>query len=163
MRPTQALAIVTLLTLTAHPAGAQGELRPKEVSGPAVVVDGDTLRVGISVVRLWGVDAPEISNCTSPTVPMKPFCGTPQAETSRTSLERIIGNATQVRCTEVTRDSFGQMMGECFVGRVNIGLEQIRSGNAVAWPSYLRQNAQKAPAYTAAEAEAEAARRGVWR
>ena len=51
-------------------------------------------------------------------------------------------------------------MGECFVGRVNIGLEQIRSGNAIAWPSYLRQNAQKAPAYTAAEAEAEARREG---
>ncbi len=120
------------------------------------------MRVGLAVIRLWGVDAPEITSCRAATEPMKPFCGTAQAETSRTSLERIIGTV-EVRCTEVTRDSFGQMMGECFAGRTNIGLEQIRSGNAVAWPTYLKQNAQKAPQYNAAEAEAQSARRGVWR
>ena len=54
------------------------------------------------------------------------------------------------------------MMGECFAGRVNIGVEQVRSGNAVGWPSYLRQDAQRSVAFNAAEAEAKAARRGVW-
>ncbi|MSP20022.1 MAG: thermonuclease family protein [Alphaproteobacteria bacterium] len=127
------VAAVLVALATGVPAVAQ-ELRPKEVSGRAVVVDGDTMRVGLAVIRLWGVDAPEITSCRAATEPMKPFCGTAQAETSRTSLERIIGTV-EVRCTEVTRDSFGQMMGECFAGRTNIGLEQIRSGNAVAWPT----------------------------
>ncbi|MBM3507340.1 MAG: hypothetical protein FJX64_06385 [Alphaproteobacteria bacterium] len=91
----------------------------------------------------------------------QPFCGTPRAEASRESLERIIG-ARDVVCREVNRDSFGQMMGECFVGRTNVGVEQIRAGHAFGWPSYLRQNAQLAVAYTAAEAEAKAPRRGLW-
>ena len=142
------------------PVSAQ-ELRPKEVSGRASVVDGDTLRIGLAVVRLWGVDAPEIETCRAATVPMRPFCGTPHAETSRQSLERIAGTGDIV-CREVNRDSFGQMMGECFAGRVNIGVEQIRSGNAVGWPTYLRQDTQRSVAFNAAEAEAKAARRGVW-
>ncbi len=161
MPTMRSLLCAALLSLAlSAPAPAQ-ELRPKEVSGRASVVDGDTLRIGLAVVRLWGVDAPEIDTCRAATVPMKEFCGTPQAEVSRQSLERIAGTGDVV-CREVNRDSFGQMMGECFAGRVNIGVEQIRSGNAVGWPSYLRQDAQRSVAFNAAEAEAKAARRGVW-
>jgi len=157
--PCLALVLVAL----AGSALAQGtpERRPKEKAGKATVVDGDTLRVGLAVVRLWGVDAPELYECQSATVPMKPFCGKLPAETSRMHLEAQASRG-EVICREVTRDSFGQMVGECFVGKVNLGLEQIRAGHAVGWPSYLRQNATLSPPYAAAEAEARAARRGVW-
>jgi endonuclease YncB( thermonuclease family) len=161
LRPLLCSLLLALAAGSAFAPVLAQELRPKEVSGAAVVLDGDTIRVGLAVVRLWGVDAPEITSCRAATVPMQPFCGGPKADQSLESLARIIGNR-EIVCREVNRDSFRQMMGQCFIGRTNVGVEQIRSGFAVGWPSYLRQNAELALPYTAAEAEARSARRGFW-
>ena len=48
---------------------------PQEVSGPALVIDGDGFKIGESEVRLFGIDAPEMR-------------GGDAGRRSRTALER---------------------------------------------------------------------------
>jgi len=48
-----------LLLMTASVQAAE---LPSEVAGPARVEDGDTLTVGRSEVRLFGIDAPEMDS-----------------------------------------------------------------------------------------------------
>jgi len=49
------------------------------------------------------------------------------------------------------------LVAEVFAGGVNLGLEQVRAGQAVEYRKYCG-----VPAYRMAEAESRAARRGVW-
>jgi endonuclease YncB( thermonuclease family) len=49
-------AYAAALTASGHAA----EPLPSEVAGPEMVGDGDTLTVGPSEVRLFGIDAPEM-------------------------------------------------------------------------------------------------------
>ncbi len=49
----RALAIAAALLLLTSPALAQG------ITGPARVVDGDTIDVAGQRIRLYGIDAPE--------------------------------------------------------------------------------------------------------
>jgi endonuclease YncB( thermonuclease family) len=63
-------------------------------SGTAHVVDGDTLRVGTELVRLSGVDAPELSQrCGPKAAPVA--CGTLAADWLRTRLEDDVSNAVR--------------------------------------------------------------------
>ena len=47
--------ILLLLATFAHPVSAA---EPEMIAGPAVVIDGDTFKIGETVVRLFDVDAP---------------------------------------------------------------------------------------------------------
>jgi endonuclease YncB( thermonuclease family) len=127
--------------LIADAAGAK-------ITGRVVAVhDGDTISVVVFGrplrVRLAGIDAPER--------------GQPFANASRHALEsRVAGR--DVLVVERGRDGYGRVLGRVYVDGLDVNAEQVRSGYAWVFRRF-GQDAQ----LVALEAEAKAARRGLWR
>lgn len=138
------LAILALLTIAA-PVDAE-----TIITGPARVLDGDTIALGAIRVRLHGVDAPEGGQTCELPDGSEWDCG--QAATAR--MIEIVGNQ-KLECSPVDRDRYGRIVADCFADGINIGEALVRSGLAWAYRHYSLD-------YVPAEAAAKAARRGVW-
>lgn len=86
------------------------------ICGSPIAVDGDTLRFGRQYVRLWGVDAEEMSE--------------PNGPNARQILQNLVSYKT-VRCQTVSIDNHGRHVGRCFAGQVYINEEIIAHGGAL--------------------------------
>ena len=108
-------------------------------------IDGDTF-VGSKdarVVRLWGIDAPELDQ--------------PWGDVSKAAL--IALTYRRQLNIEPKGDSWGRLVAIARRGReIDIGLELIKMGLAWHDPRY----APKAKEYAEAEAEARKEKRGLW-
>ena len=119
-----------------------------QVSGKVVsITDGDTIIVrpeqGPSVkVRLIGIDAPERGQAFG-------------TRARQVLGELIAGQVVEVVGTE--KDRYGRLLGDVRHGGRSINLELIRRGMAWAYVEY-----NPPPEFIEAEAEARAARRGLW-
>jgi endonuclease YncB( thermonuclease family) len=142
-----------------------------QVIGIARIVDGDTIVVNEVRIRLEGIDAPESTQaCGRPTadpVSTNPFgpanmLGKPDRPSSQWAcgteatrhLARMIGHA-EVRCDDLGPDKYGRTLGRCFVGQLNVNAAMVRDGYAWAYVKYSKD-------YVSLEAEARAARVGIW-
>ena len=124
-------------------AGAQA------LGGAVRVVDGDTLDVGGTRVRLHGIDAPEIGQrCTRPDG-LRWDCGTWVAAEVR---DRI--GARKVTCDPVDTDRYGRTVARCSVAGQDLGRQLVRDGLALAYRKYSM-------AYARDETAAERAGRGL--
>lgn len=142
MRITIVLALISLLSLS-WPAHA-------DVSGRAVVIDGDTIEVRGNRIRLHGVDAPESTQtCLGDGQPWP--CG---QRASRALADRIAGRS--VDCVETVRDRYGRIVAVCRLGGSDLSAWLVAEGWALA-------NRRYSSAYVGQEATAKAARRGIWR
>lgn len=121
---------------------------PAALEGPARVIDGDTLEVAGEVVRIYGVDAPELAQeCR---VAGRPYaCG----QMARNALSALTG--ASVRCHGSARGKYGRRIAVCSSGGLDLGAVMVGTGWALAARNY-------SSAYVALEAEARAARRGLW-
>jgi endonuclease YncB( thermonuclease family) len=91
------------------------------VSGPARVIDGDTVVVAGVHVRLKGVDAAQL--------------GTPRGEAARRVMVGIVGNSLTCRLTG--EHTFSREVGWCATAAgVDLGQAIIASGAALACPRY---------------------------
>ena len=135
--------ICSLLLLLALPAGAQ------VFSGPARVVDGDTLEIAGVKVRLFGVDAPEArQECT--TAEGRPWaCG-------RVATERLRQMAVgKVQCQGVDTDRYGRTVARCRVAGRDLAADLVAEGVAFAYARYGHD-------YVSLETQARRQRRGLW-
>lgn len=123
-----------------------------DLAGPPRIVDGDTLQVAGQRVRLFGVDAPELDQVCQ-RAGHDYHCG----KIARAALWELIGGL-DVSCeperAAPARD--GVVLATCSAGGVSLNEAMVRSGWAVADP-------QSADRYVALQADAEQARRGLWR
>jgi endonuclease YncB( thermonuclease family) len=149
MRPSRATWLVaTLLLLATLGARANGPARGSEIHGKVVQVkDGDSMVVragGENVgVRTFGVDCPER--------------GMPWSGKAKTFTSTLVGNR-DVKVIVHDVDRYGRVVGDVVLadGR-SLGRELLRAG--LAW--YYRRYAND-PEYATLEADARAARRGLW-
>ena len=127
------------------------------LQGPALVIDGDTLEIAGTRVRLAGIDAPELEQpcategdvlAASSTVYR---CG----EEAAAALTTRIGG-DPVLCEPAATDTSTVLVAVCRLDDEDLGAWMVRSGWARAYP-------QNASAYTAEEDLAQAALRGIWR
>lgn len=126
---------------------AEWLLRKDVIAGTARVVDGDTLSVAGRRIRLQGMDAPEIGQTCERDGKSWP-CGT----IARFALAEMAQRG-EVFCTASGEDAYHRALARCTVGGVDIAEELVRQGLAVAYGRH---------GYTKAEADARAARRGMW-
>lgn len=120
------------------------------IYGNAVVVDGDTLRMGDVHLRLIGIDAPEADQMCAAAGGGTWRCG----EAAIAALEELA--AAGVWCGWQTFDQYGQGLATCITRGANsiyINEWMVETGNA--W-TYLMDE------YAAAEGRARAAGVGVW-
>jgi endonuclease YncB( thermonuclease family) len=121
-----------------------------DAHGIARVLDGDTIEISGTRIRLEGIDAPEGDQACAQAGGGTWRCGT----AASVELQRLIGRAP-VRCESRGTDIYGRMLGICFVGTTDINAEMVGRGYAWAFVKYSR-------AYVAEEAEARAGGIGIW-
>lgn len=122
---------------------------PTTISGAARVVDGDSLEIGTTSVRLHAVDAPEGRQaCTRNSGAWR--CGAAAAS----KLEQLVGTRTIV-CEQTDIDAYGRTVARCSNGEVDLGAEMVRAGLALAYRRYGSD-------YVREESQAKAAGVGMW-
>lgn len=118
--------------------------------GPAVVLDGDTLRIGGEVLGLYGIAAPgRAQTCETVSGERRP-CGLESAR----ALARHIG-AAELACEPRGLDRHHRKVVLCRIGGEDLAGWLVENGHAVA-------DRLSATVYVAAETSAWARRRGLW-
>jgi endonuclease YncB( thermonuclease family) len=118
------------------------------VSSPCfaqTITDGDTLKQGGVIYRLWGIDAPEA----------KQVCpdGWPAGSLAATRLQALTAGRSIV-CQEKDRDRYGRIVAICRASGEDLGAILVREGMAWAFTRYSVD-------YVDQQEEARTANRGV--
>ncbi len=122
----------------------------ERISGRAEITDGDSLEIGSTRIRLYGVDAPEGRQSCKRDDGRNWACGNEAAR----KLRSLIGDRT-VTCTQRDVDDYGRSVAVCRSGAVDLSAEMARSGFATASRRYSSD-------YIDEENAARTARRGIW-
>lgn len=109
------------------------------------ITDGDTLKQGGVTYRLWGIDAPELTQLCAD--------GWPAGRMAATRLQALTSGRSIV-CQEKNRDRYGRAVAICWAGGADLGAILVREGLAWAYVRYSND-------YVDQEARARADRLGV--
>lgn len=103
------------------------------ISGKAEVIDGDTVTINGTRIRLSGVDAPEVKQkCLDKN--QQPYsCGIQ----AREALREIIGG-NEVTCTGEKTERYGRQLMTCEVNSQDINASLVMAGWALAYTQYSR-------------------------
>ncbi|MEQ6247327.1 thermonuclease family protein [Sulfitobacter sp. HNIBRBA3233] len=130
-------------------AGAMAVTVEGRITGPVRVIDGDTLDVGGTRIRLHAVDAPEAAQT----------CETPQGTewacggwVTKVVADRLDG--LRADCTKLDTDRYGRTVARCAVSGEDVGAWLVREGLAFAYVEYGRD-------YAALERVAEDRKKGL--
>lgn len=117
------------------------------LTGTASVIDGDTLDLHGTRVRLHAIDAPE----------SRQTCGRPEWRCGQQAALALSDKIARrpITCQERDIDRYGRVVATCFAGGENLNAWMVRQGWAVAYLQYGRD-------YAGDEAAAKAAGRNIW-
>ena len=129
------------------------------ISGKALTIDGDTIKIKNKKIRLHGIDAPEIKQlCQRTFLSIFIFsfqenykCG----EISKKKLEKYVKNNI-IKCKVEGIDRYKRILGTCYKNTININSRMVRNGYAVAYKKYSKK-------YLSAEREAKREELGLWK
>ena len=138
-----ALVLVVFLNLNI-------KINASEISGFAVVTDGDTIKITNNKIRLHGIDAPEKKqNCTKNAKEYN--CGIVATEALINKISKNV-----VKClTQKNKDRYNRFIGVCFVDQENLNKWMVRNGYAVAYRRYSKD-------YILDEDSAKKNKLGLW-
>jgi endonuclease YncB( thermonuclease family) len=116
-------------------------------------IDGATLKSANAEVRIYDIDAPELDQtCTDQEGKDWP-CG----RAAQARLKALVARPA-VDCAPHNRDQFNRIVATCRTSAVlDLGEALVREGLAINF------GGDKEGSYAAAEADAQAAKRGLWR
>lgn len=118
----------------------------RSLSGPAQAIDGDSIRLLGEELRLEGLDAPEYRQICHDEAGRGVACG----QQARRALQAMLAQGP-TRCEIGKSDRYGRGLARCWQGADEINARLVREGHAVAYGGYAAE-----------EAQARAARRGLW-
>ena len=121
-----------------------------DLSGVPRIVDGDTLVIGTTKIRLEGIDAPETDQLCLNADGANWGCGID----ARDKLAAHI-RARDIRCTASGVDAYHRTLATCYVGGEDLNAWMVREGWALAYVRY-------SSAYRGIENDARTQRRGLW-
>ena len=134
---------VIALALTPLSASAQ------DISGSGRAMDGDSLDMAGIVVRLHGVDAPEL-NQTCAREGQSWACG----KEASAKLAQLV-NGAELRCEQRDVDDYDRIVASCTARQIDLGQAMVEAGLAVALPQFSDR-------YLGAEARAKTLKLGIW-
>jgi endonuclease YncB( thermonuclease family) len=137
------------LALAIASAGASSALSG-EVAGSAAILDGDTIQIGETRIRLVGIDAPETDQRCLDRAGKLWLCGI----AAREAVSDLVANRP-VRCQWSGMDIYRRMLATCWVAGENINRWLVRQGLALAYIKYSRE-------FVEDEKQARDATRGMW-
>jgi endonuclease YncB( thermonuclease family) len=103
------------------------------LAGQASIVDGDTLEIHGTRIRLWGVDAPESSQLCRAEDSLQYRCGAKAAN----ELDAFIARRP-VDCSPVSLDQYRRTVAVCSIDGVDLAEWLVRNGLALDWPTYSK-------------------------
>jgi endonuclease YncB( thermonuclease family) len=159
---TLALACALVFSVQAQDGGS--EVRPVvrggTVKGRAAAIDGDTIVVGVTRIRLWGIDAPEMrQTCPSNGIMVfgeRYYAGRASHEFLKALLlspEPPLNR--MVTCKVVAADQFKRSLAQCITDGMDLSATMVEAGMAYAYRQYT-------PEYVPQENTARSHKRGVW-
>lgn len=95
------------------------------------VIDGDTIRHGENVIRLWGIDAPEINQRCLKGDGIEYKCG----QDAKTALEVLILDKPLV-CEHINKDRYNRDVARCKVDDIDLGVLMVSLGWAIDYGRY---------------------------
>jgi endonuclease YncB( thermonuclease family) len=119
---------------------------PVTIRGHAEIVDGDTLRIGDSRIRLTGLDAPELDQTCTDANDEHWDCGMD----AKTFVIGLLAKRTAT-CISSAHDVYGRSLARCDAGQGDIGAAIVASGWAIADGGY-----------GAEAADAKSKKLGIW-
>ena len=120
------------------------------IAGRASVIDGDTLEIRGTRIRLNGIDAPESRQTCSDGGGSEYRCG----QMAAFRLADKVGSRN-LACEVLDRDRYGRSVATCRLGETDVNGWMVASGWAIAYRQYSRD-------YVDEEAAARAAGAGIW-
>ena len=122
-----------------------------DVTGKPRVIDGDTIEIAGERIRLHGIDAPEAKQTCTDKDGKEWRCG----QDATFALANLIGDHW-ITCWGDNRDRYGRLIAVCYAGDHDLNAKMVLQGWALAYRRYSTD-------YVPEEAEAKAARQGLWR
>jgi endonuclease YncB( thermonuclease family) len=115
-----------------------------DLIGQASIIDGDTLEIQGTRVRLWGIDAPESTQLCRGSDSLQYRCGARAANDLDAFIAKRPGN-----CIPISLDQYGRTVATCSVYGADLVEWLVRSGLAFDWPQYSKRK------YDGAQRDAE--------
>ena len=96
--------------------------KPRILTGPAYIIDGDSLVIRKTQIRLFGVDAPEMNH--------------PYGQKAKWALVKLC-KGQSVSAEIVEQDAHGRTVAKCHLsdGR-DLSAEMVKLGLAIDWPKF---------------------------
>ena len=141
------LALVAAIAAAIGPGSACAQ----ELAGQASVIDGDTLEIHGTRIRLWGNDAPEHDQLCRGDDSLPYRCGAAAAN----KLDAFIAHRP-ISCEQKDIDRYGRTVASCRADAIDLGEWLVDGGLALDWPRYSKG------LYGTAQRRAESAGRGMW-
>ena len=139
------LVLVVIALLAQIPS-----LASADITGPAKVIDGDTIKIRSAKIRLHGIDAPESAQvCRAEGISYR--CGT---SATLILARRIAGKP--VSCDERDKDRYGRIVAVCKADGEDLNGWLVFEGLALAYRRFSTD-------YIDQEQAARDAKRGLWR
>ncbi|MBF9234613.1 thermonuclease family protein [Microvirga alba] len=120
------------------------------IAGQASVIDGDTIEIAGTRIRLHGIDAPESGQICQDARERNYRCG----QQAAFALADWIGRAT-VSCEPRDTDRYGRVVAVCRARGQDMNQWMVRAGWAIAYREYSQE-------YVPDELTARRARAGLW-
>jgi len=130
----------------------------KEITGYAIIIDGDTIKIDTKKIRLHGIDAPEKKQtCKKPYLTIGFFSFTKNylcGQVSTDKLTKKINNQI-IKCKIKNVDRYKRLIGECYKRNENLNSWLVSNGYAVAYRKYSKK-------YILNEINAKNNKLGIW-
>ncbi len=144
---TLAVAFAAYVTWRELPRAAADK---PDIAGIASVIDGDTIVIHGTHIRLSGIDAPESGQHCADGAGVKYLCG----QKAAFALANMLAQHS-VTCRDQGQDRYGRTLGRCFLGASDVQAALVRAGWAIAYRRYSQD-------YVGDEEAAHAAKAGIW-
>lgn len=136
--------VLSLSCLMPEPAAAEA------ITGRVSVVDGDTLKMGQTRIRLFGIDAPESRQACQTATGRDWWCGTEASQAMR-----ALAQGRTATCHVQDIDRYGRAVAICEVDGRDVSEALVEQGLAIAYRYFSKK-------YVPAEDRARRAKRGMW-
>ena len=120
-----------------------------DITGSAYVIDGDTIDINDLRIRLNGIDTPEREQACRANELIW-HCGL-----EATKVLRHLTKGKIVNCVGNTKDQYGRLIANCFVGEFSLNAAMVESGMALAYRQYSLE-------YVTQEDFARKKKQGLW-
>ena len=124
------------------------------IEGKIKVIDGDTIKMDGTSIRLFGIDAPEKNQICVNKNNESYNCGS----ISTKALKKYVGRE-KIKCRYTEKDRYGRILGTCYFpydsSKLSLNRHMVHTGHAVAYKRYSEK-------YLDAQNIAKKAKVGIW-